>query len=150
MARRATKPKPQERDTVVVDRKQIPMFNLSALPEAKLVPYVVPPRGPVTIAEYERWPIGKQLTVNDGVTLINTDNGAAKQVRFCDLMGPRAYVQWPIANEVLAVSLKTGHVVVPRSLGHWQLEPNALASARTMRLRTAADEQTAVLDEGDE
>lgn len=81
---------------------------------------------------FDGYPKGKALEPNDEVALIHR-LGMVKRVRFAQVIGPRVHVIWPIANESLEISTKSGRVVAPRSLHDWKLEPNALEMARVAR-----------------
>lgn len=74
-------------------------------------------------------PRGRALKLGQTVTLVHR-TGRVKQVIFSGVYGPRVHVSWPIANQTLEVSIRTGRVVNPRKLKEWRLETNALAAAR--------------------
>lgn len=131
----------------MIDPRQLALFDSAALGDAKLEPYVVPPKQPVVIAPYKPWPANTLIEVGDLVALINSDTGQVKGVKFCLLAVGRAHVAWPIANTMMEVSLKTGAVVTPRSLSMWNIEPNAL---KVLRLMRALESAKAALDGGDE
>lgn len=111
--------------------------------EARREGYEVPePRRRSPEAD-DPYPQGKLLAPNDEVTIIHR-TGKTKRVRFSQVVGPRVYVTWPIANSELALSTKTGRVVVPRSLAEWKLEPNALEMARVARDMSRLEQKIAV------
>ena len=118
-------------------------FDFQDDPNARLEPHEMPALKKHRAEKYDPYPKGKMLEAADVVTLIHR-LGKAKQVKFSQVAGPRAYVTWPIANETLAVSLKTGRVIVPRALSEWRLEPNALEMARVMHKMIALEQKIAV------
>lgn len=73
---------------------------------------------------FEEWPEGKPLTGGEQVTLIHR-TGRVKLVRFDGVPSNRIHLTWPIANDTVEVSLRTGAVVFPKALREWYLEPNA-------------------------
>ena len=117
----------------MTDPRQLALFAPDSLGDARLEPYVVPPKQPVVIAPYVPWSPTQLIEAGDLVALINGDTGQVKGVKFCLLAEGRVHVAWPIANTMMEVSLKTGDVVAPRSLFMWSIEPNALKVLRVMR-----------------
>jgi len=118
-------------------------FDLPDDPNARLDPYATPTVKNHKPEKYEAYPKGKLPIAGDVVTLIHR-LGNTKQVKFTQVVGPRAYVCWPIANETLAVSLKTGRVIVPKSLAEWRLEPNALEMARVVHKMLLLEQKIAI------
>lgn len=115
-------------------------FGLQDDPNARVDPFEVPAPRKYKAEKYTPHPKGKLLQGGDTVTLIHR-LGSTKRVKFSQVVGPRAYVAWPIANESLAVSLKTGRIIIPRALSEWRLEPNALEMARVMRRMIALEQK---------
>lgn len=118
-------------------------FDFQDDPNAHVEPYDVPALKKHKAEAYVAHPKGQLLKPGDVVTLIHR-LGHTKQVKFTQLIGPRAYVCWPVANESLAVSLKTGKVIVPRALAEWRLEPSALEMARVAHKMMALEQKIAV------
>lgn len=96
---------------------------------ARCEPLEVPQATPRAPLAYEPYPKGKMLEAADKVTMIHR-TGRTKEVSFAQLVRGRMQLMWPIANETLLVSLRTGHVVTPKALKEWRVEPNALHMAR--------------------
>jgi hypothetical protein len=82
-------------------------------------------------SEFE--PFTKDVPVaGDKLTIVHV-TGAVKQVRFLDVNETYAHVQWPISNDVIEVSLKTGDLRIRRGVVIWRLEPTALKACRHLR-----------------
>jgi hypothetical protein len=104
-------------------------LELPQLGEAKLEPYAVPAPSTHAAEKFDPYPKGKKLEAGDMVTLIHR-LGRVKRVRFGDVLRGRVHVAWPIANEPLEISVRTGRVTSPRAMKDWRLERNALEMAR--------------------
>ena len=118
-------------------------FGFQDDPDAQLEPYATPTQKNYKPKKYEPYPKGKLPIAGDVVTLIHR-LGNTKQVKFTQVVGPRAYVCWPIANETLAVSLKTGRVLFPKALAEWRMEPNALEMARVVHKMLLLEQKIAI------
>lgn len=99
-------------------------------PTARIEPLVVPPQEPREPVNFERYPRDKPIEKGDTVHLVHR-TGTVKAVTFCEVAGPRIYVMWPVANEVMPVSIKTGHCFGNHK--EWRLEYNAWIAARRVR-----------------
>lgn len=96
---------------------------------ARREPWSVPRPRRVSPGPFPEWPAGKALSEGDWVTIVHR-LGRVKRVRFIGVHRHRIRIIWPLANEVLELSLKTGNVVGRKRLAEWTLEPSALAAAR--------------------
>lgn len=118
-------------------------FDFPDDPDARLEPFASPAPKNYKPQKYEAYPKGKLPAAGDAVTLIHR-LGNTKRVKFSQVVGPRAYVCWPIANETLAVSLNTGRVLFPKALAEWHLEPNALEMARVVHKMLLLEQKIAI------
>lgn len=73
--------------------------------------------------------------------------GQVKVVRFLVVNEANAMISWPISNDVIEVSLKTGDLKIKRGEKLWRLEPAALKACR--RLRNAKRGKLCLLPEDD-
>lgn len=108
-------------------KKQLEIIGLDRV--ASLEPYAVPRQRVVKPEPFQEWPAKKQITEGDWVTIVHR-LGRVKRVKFAGVHRQRVRVIWPLANEVLELSIKTGRVVTRKRLADWTLEPNALAAAQ--------------------
>lgn len=125
--------------------KQVNLFELddaAGAPEAErrhdLASEFVP-RMPVAPFDAERMPEPR-----DEMCVIGRF-GQVKTVRFLSVNEVNALVSWPISNDVIEVSLKTGDLKIKRSEKLWRLEPEALKACR--RLRNSSRKKLRLLPE---
>lgn len=108
-------------------KKQLEIIGLDRV--ATIEPYAVPRPRAVRPATFTEWQEGKKISEGDWVTIVHR-LGRTKRVKFAGVYRHRVRVIWPLANEALELSLKTGR---RKRLADWSLEPNALAAAREWR-----------------
>ena len=114
--------------------EQLSLLSTDIDPAASLEPFEVPKAARRKRAK-DIWPRDKPLAANDTVVLIHR-LGTEKEVRFCRILNSKiAHIRWPVANEVLEVSLNDGHVKASKkkkALKDWKVEPGALRAMRKL------------------
>ncbi len=122
--------------------KQLGFSFANSAPPAQ-TPVVAPPKLLRQPEAFDEYPKGKALEPGDEVTMIHR-LGNTRRVRVGGIVKTRIHVIWPVANDTLELSVRSGVVVVPKDLSDWRLEPNALEMAKVLRGYAILDSKIAV------